>query len=159
MVLMDKVELTKYSHSVGEANYHLQFTPKYRHKIFANPMILNETRRVLLALCEQLEIGCAGIGFGPDHVHLFVNKCKNYSEAELSRRLKGASSRVLRANLWRELRPYYWSDSFWTDGHFGRTVGAVTNEAMRKYINESQHKHWTANENKTTQTTMLQYSS
>ena len=159
MVLMEKIELTKYSHSVGEANYHLQFTPKYRRLIFEDQAILIETRRVLLALCEQLKIECAGIGFGPDHVHMFVNKCKNYSEVELTRRLKGASSRVLRANLWRELRPYLWGDSFWSNGHFGRTVGAVTNEAMKKYVTESQHKHWIAKERKVIQTTMLQYSS
>ena len=37
--------------------------------------------------------------FGPDHVHVFVSRCKNYSVPEIVRRLKGASSRRIRLEL------------------------------------------------------------
>ena len=36
---MEKIELTKCNHYVGEANYHIQFTPKYRKPIFENAKI------------------------------------------------------------------------------------------------------------------------
>ena len=137
-----ELKLLKSSHTVGEANYHLQFTPKYRKEVFASPVIKAKCERLLLGVARQMGIIVAGIGFGPDHVHLFVSGCKNYGAAQLADRLKGASSRFIRANLWRELGPYYWGDSFWTDGYFHRTVGAVTYDVMKYYVEKSQDKHW-----------------
>ena len=130
------------AHYVDESNYHLQFTPKYRLHVFADAVIRGECERLLLVEAERMHIIVAGIGFGSDHVHLFVSNCKNYSVAELVKRLKGVTSRVIRANLWRELRPYYWGDSFWSDGYFYRSVGAVTYDVMKFYVEKSQDKHW-----------------
>jgi len=110
--------------------------------VFASAVIRGECERLLLAEAERLGILVAGIGFGSDHVHLFVSNCKNYSVAELVKRLKGVTSRVIRANLWRELRAYYWGDSFWSDGYFYRSVGAVTYDVMKFYVEKSQDKHW-----------------
>ena len=138
----EKLKLLRSSHSVGESNYHLQFTPKYRKKVFANPIVRIECERILTGIANQLGIIMSGIGFGQDHVHLFVSNCKNFSPVELARRLKGASSRMLRANLCKELRPFYWGDSFWSDGFFYRSVGAVTAEVMQNYVSVSQQKHW-----------------
>ena len=137
-----KLKLLRSSHSVGESNYHLQFTPKYRKKVFANHIVRIECERILTGIANQLGIILSGIGFGQDHVHLFVSNCKNFSPVELARRLKGASSRMLRANLCKELRPFYWGDSFWSDGFFYRSVGAVTAEVMQNYVSVSQQKHW-----------------
>jgi len=139
---MKELKLLRNAHSVGESNYHLQFTPKYRKKVFANPVIKAECERVLLGIAKQMRIIVAGIGFGPDHVHMFVSNCKNYSVVKLVNQLKGVSSRVLRANLWRELAVYYWGDSFWSDGDFHRSVGAVTYDVMKFYVEKSQDKHW-----------------
>lgn len=139
---MEELKLLRNAHSVGESNYHLQFTPKYRKKIFANPVIKAECERVLLGIAKQMKIIVAGIGFGPDHVHMFVSNCKNYSVVKLVNQLKGVSSRVLRANLWRELTEYYWGDSLWSDGDFHRSVGAVTYTTMQYYVQHSQDKHW-----------------
>lgn len=137
-----KLKLLRNSHSVGESNFHLQFTPKYRKGVFYNETIKAECERLFLAIAERMGIIVAGIGFGPDHCHLFVSGCKNYAAAELARRLKGATSRFIRANCWKELKPYYWGDSFWSDGYFYRSVGAVTFETMKFYVEKSQDKHW-----------------
>lgn len=53
---MDEMKLLKHAHSVGESNYHLQFTPKYRKKIFMNPVIKAECERVLLGIAKQMRI-------------------------------------------------------------------------------------------------------
>ena len=98
----------------------------------------------------------AGVGIGPDHAHIFVASWKNYSIAELAQRFKGASSRVIRQKLPVRLTVKgLYGDSMWSDGYFHRTVGAVTTETMKKYVNESQKKHWTAQKPVQTQTTLL----
>ena len=44
-----KIELISSSHSVGEANYHMQFTPAYKRDIFADELVKILTRDYLLA--------------------------------------------------------------------------------------------------------------
>jgi len=151
------LKLLKSAHSVGEANMHLQFTPKYRKPIFEDEDIRMTCEQVFVGIAESMGISLAGVGFGPDHAHLFVTGCKNYSAAELAQRFKGASSRVIRKNCWGKLSKWLYGDSMWSDGYFYRTVGAVSNESMRRYVVESQKKHWTAQKAATTQTTLLHF--
>jgi len=149
--------LLKNSHCVGEANVHLQFTPKYRKPVFEDNVVRFACLQVFKGIASRLGIGLAGVGFGPDHVHLFVTGCKNYSAKQLAKRFKGASSRVLRKNYQDRLNKWLWGDSLWTSGYFYRYVGAVTNEAMQKYVTESQSKHWTTTISNQPQTTLLDY--
>ena len=138
------IELVRSTHSLGEANFHMKFTPKYRRDVFRD----GEVRRV----CEEsfretaIRYGFAvhAIEFGPEHVHIFVGACKNLSVSGLARLLKGASSRRLRSQCWDRFRSKLWGDSFWTDGYFYRSVGATTNEAIKYYLEHSQRKHWKA---------------
>jgi len=152
------LKLIKSCHCVGEANVHLQFTPKYRRKIFEDEELRTVCEQLFYGIAERLGVRLAGLGFGPDHVHLFVAGCKNYGAAELARKFKGVSSRLLRKNHWARLKAKeLYGDSLWSGGYFYRYVGAVTNETMKKYVQESQSKHWQAHEPTNTQTTLLQF--
>jgi len=137
-----KVELVRYSHSLGESGLHLQFTPAYRRPVFEIPKVRRLVRLYLENKTKRMGIILAGIGFGPDHLHVFVCNFKNYSIAELARQLKGFVSRMMRKNHKKLFRHLLWGDKFWTSGYFHRTVGAVTTETMKFYIEHSQDKHW-----------------
>ena len=80
--------------------------------------------------------------FGPDHVHVFVSRCKNYSVPYIVQRLKGASSHRIRHELWERVKDKLWGDSFWSDGYFYRSIGSTTSDAVEYYIKYSQKKHW-----------------
>ncbi len=146
-------------HSVGEANLHLQFTPKYRRMLFSDEVLRTACEELMKGIAKSLGVGLAGIGFGPDHVHLFVSGWKNYSIAKLSKRFKGSVSRLLRKNYFDRIKPFLWGKSFWTGGYFYRTVGAVNRETMLKYVTESQSHHWKEQTVSPVnqQTTLLQY--
>ncbi len=151
-----KVKLTRYNHCVGESNLHLQFTPKYRKRIFEDKDVRKECEKQFQEIALRLNVQLAGIGFGPDHAHAFVTDWKNYSIAKLVQRFKGASSRVIRQKLLvRLVVKGLYGDSMWSDGYFHRTVGAVTTETMKKYVNESQKKHWKVHKPVQAQTTLL----
>jgi putative transposase len=151
--------LVSYNHCVGESNLHLQFTPKYRKRIFEDKDVLAECERQFQEIAAQLKVQLAGMGLGPDHAHIFVMNWKNYSIAELAQRFKGASSRAIRQKYPVRLTVKgLYGDSMWSDGYMHRTVGAVTAETMKKYVNESQQKHWTANKPTQVQTTLIQCS-
>ena len=135
-------ELRHSAHTVGETNLHLQFTPAYRRDIFRDPLTRELTTAYLVERAQQLKVRVAAIDCGPDHIHLFVEDWKNYSIKDLARELKMYASRKMR----RGHRPLFcnklWGKKFWSSGYFHRTVGVVTAETVRKYVSESQKKHW-----------------
>ncbi|MDG6994911.1 MAG: transposase [Nitrososphaerota archaeon] len=64
---------------LGESNYHLQFTPKYRRDVFRDEAVKDLCRRSFEEVCTKMRIGMVACEFGPDHAHVFVANCKNYS--------------------------------------------------------------------------------
>lgn len=151
------VKLLSDCHSVGEANLHLQFTPKYRKPVFEGEVLRAACELAFKGVAARLRIGLAGLGFGSDHCHLFITKWKNYSIAELAKRFKGAVSRALRNAYALRVNKWLWGKGFWTGGYFYRTVGAVTTQAMLKYVTEAQQKHWKKTPPSNPQTTLLQF--
>ena len=84
----------------------------------------------------------AAIDCGPDHIHLFVEDWKNYAIKDLARELKMHSSRKMRKSHSYLFCAKLWGEKFWSAGYFHRTVGVVTAETVRRYVKESQKKHW-----------------
>ena len=157
------MELMRGHHSVGEANLHLQFTPKYRRDVFRDGVVQRVCEESFRETAEQLGVVVHALAFGPDHVHVFVGACRNHSVAEIVRRLKGASSRRVRQKCRDRVRMKLWGDAFWSGGYFYRSVGSTTGKAIQYYIQNSQQNHWTAldheeyKQRKDTQTTISQF--
>ena len=133
-----KVELISGSHSIGETNLHLQFTPAYRKGIFQGEAVRILTRDYMIAAARKYRFDIAAIGFGGDHVHVFVVKWKNFSVAKLAQLLKGFSSRMMRKFHKDLFEAFLWGNKFWSAGYFYRTVGAVNSATVEKYVAESQ---------------------
>jgi REP element-mobilizing transposase RayT len=91
---------------------------------------------------KQLGIALEAIEFGPDHVHLFVTNCRKHSVSSLAFHFKGSSSYFLRKHAWDEIRHMLWGSSFWSDGYFYESVGRVTSDSIKYYIERQQGKHW-----------------
>jgi len=140
---MEKVfELVKGRHSIGESNFHLQFTAAYRRKIFGRERVQKLTRAYLESRAHEMGLILWALDFGPDHVHLFVGNCRTYSVSQLANSLKGFVSRMMRKNHRRLFGDLLWGQKFWTSGYFYRSVGSVTSEAMKFYVAHAQRKHW-----------------
>jgi len=137
-----KTELVISAHAIGESNYHLQLTPAYRQDIFRDPMVRELTLAYVAQKLQQHKVVLAGYGFGPDHFHIFVSNVRFISEVELARQIKGFSSYMMRKGHWYMFKDKLWGDKFWSEGHFYRSVGAVTKESMKWYVEEGQKKHW-----------------
>ena len=136
------METKKYSHAVGEFNYHIQLTPAYRREIFSDEKVLKLTRAYLVAKIEKMKLNLVALEFGPDHVHIFVADCKNYAPCQILQFLKGFSSRMMRKNHFELFKMYLWGNKFWSEGYFCRSIGETTSDAVQHYIEESQEKHW-----------------
>ena len=137
-----EIQLTRSTHSVGEANYHMQFTPVYRRSVFGNELTRILVRDYILAAARNHDITVAAIGFGPDHCHVFTVACKNHSAAQVAKLLKGFSSFMMRKHHRDLFGNHLYGGKFWTGGYFYRTVGAVNSETVHRYVEHSQRKHW-----------------
>ena len=136
------IQMESHSHSFGLSCRHLQFTPKYRRKVFRDPVIKRACKGICSAVARELEIVLAAAEFGPDHMHIFLANCKHYSEVELANRFKGRISYEIRKRFAEKLIKFRLGKSFWNDGYFYETCGNVTAEARENYIKRGQLKHW-----------------
>ncbi|MCI6266594.1 MAG: IS200/IS605 family transposase, partial [Erysipelotrichaceae bacterium] len=68
-----------------------------------------------------------------EHVHMLVSCPPNISVSQMMQYLKERSSKKLQEEF-SELKRKYWGQHIWTTGYFCRTVGTVTNEMIKEYI-------------------------
>lgn len=137
-----KIDLVRSKHAVGESNFHYLFTPAYRRPIFRDSRVKNLVLAYLKVAVTNLKVKIVSVEFGPDHMHLFLTNCKNYSAKELAQKLKGFISYEMRKNHSKLFCHLLWGERFWTRGYFYRSIGAATAEAVKYYIENSQEKHW-----------------
>ena len=130
------------NHCVGEANWHLQFTPAYRKDIFRNALVRELTLGYLFEGAKKIGVKITALEFGPDHVHLFLEGTRKVSVIHAVQTLKGFSSRQMRQAHKYLFKEKIWGNKFWTNGYFYQTVGTITSETVKKYIEEGQTKHW-----------------
>ena len=120
------------NHLVYSCQYHVVFCPKYRRKVLEGDI---DKRLKELILEKQKEYGYEILDMEvmPDHVHLLidtspiigiftiVNKIKGYTSHELRKEFPSLKSRL---------------PTLWTQSKFISSVGAVTLEVVKRYIEE-----------------------
>ena len=70
---------------------------------------------------------------GKDHVHILVSAPPTIAPAKLVQYIKGRSSRLIQEEF-PHLQKKYWGQHMWGRGYFCSTVGTVTEETIRTYI-------------------------
>lgn len=73
----------------------------------------------------------------PNHVQLLVRAPTYLSPAKMLQYLKGKSSDRLQREF-RELQKRYWGQHLWGSGYFCVTMGAVTEEQVKRSIEEQE---------------------
>ena len=116
--------------AVFSLKYHLVWCPKYRRPVLVDE-IATRLRYLLIEKAAEFDITVHAIEVRPDHLHLFVQADPTLCVAEIVNRLKGYTSRKMRAQF-KTLRtrlPCLWSRSY-----YAGTVGHVREATVRKYI-------------------------
>lgn len=116
--------------TVSYINYHFVFCPKYRRKIFLIPNIEARFKELTQQMCDQMGIKIIAMECHIDHVHLFLKCWPSQSPAEIMKKIKGASSHVLR----NEFSEITGMSSLWTRSYFVSTAGNVSSETIKWYI-------------------------
>lgn len=130
--------LKRTSHAVYDTKYHLVWAPKYRK--WMKDEMRRRVRELFEAIARDFGLEIEAMEIALDHVHLFVSFPPRYAIAKVVGILKSISSSAL-FKEYPELRKELWSEEFWEDGYFVRTVGdTVTKEMIKRYITYHQHE-------------------
>lgn len=116
--------------------YHLIWCPKYRRKILVNDV---ETRlkQLLTEKAKEINVTIEKIEIMPDHVHLFVKCDPTDSPSWVVGQLKGYSSRILRLEF-KTLKSRL--PSLWTRSFYCESIGHISEETIKKYIEDQKNK-------------------
>ena len=128
-------ELKRFSHSVGQNWYHIVLIPRMRYPVFKQVHQRELAMNAIGWICKRHNIDLFTKEVMDDHVHLFVSCPPDYSIRQMIQIIKGGTSYFIR-RFHPSLKKY---KALWSKGYMYRSVGQVTAETVRKYINESNH--------------------
>lgn len=121
---------------VYSCQYHVIFTTKYRRKVISETV---EEKLKAIIYEKQAAYGYEIIEIEtmPDHVHLLIDCNPQNGVCEIVRKIKGVTSRIIR-----ETCPEVKSriPCLWTRSKFISSVGAVSIEIVKKYIEEQKNR-------------------
>ena len=133
------------SHSKHNINYHIVFIPKYRKEVLVGEKLMEILTTIIKGKCEDLKCELLALEIMPDHIHLFVGAKPTHTPYKIVSQLKRNTSRQLRL-AFEELKylkyPQKWKQfkSLWADGYYCGSAGHVSQDAVKRYINEQEGK-------------------
>ena len=144
---MDKIRRKPFKSSkniVFDCKYHVIWCVKYRKQL-----IKGKLEERLKEICKEvagkrnaniIEMEC-----DKDHIHLLVEADPQYGIHKLVKEMKGLSSRFLRKEfeVARTRVP-----SLWTNSYFVSTVGSVSLDVVKKYIEDQKTTYHQERKNK-----------
>ena len=115
---------------VFSCQYHIIWCPKYRRKVLINGVDVR-LKEILKYVADELDAEIIELEVMPDHVHLIIDCDPTFGIYKIVKRMKGASSRVLRDEFsWLKSR----IPTLWTNSVCILTTGGATIEIIKKYI-------------------------
>jgi putative transposase len=121
------------SHTKWKCQYHIVFIPKYRRKVLYGK-IKADVREILKKLCQYKKVEIIEGAVCSDHVHLCISIPPKLSVSEFMGYLKGKSALMI-YDAYPD-QGSKWSRAFWARGYYVATVGNITEEAIKRYIQE-----------------------
>lgn len=125
---------------VYNINYHVVWSVKYRRKIL-NAEIEEYLKELVQEIANDkgFVVHLFEVGEG-DHCHCFVSGPPKISITDIVKYLKGITGRKL-FEKYPDLRAKLWKGELWNHSYYVETIGSVSEEAIRKYI-EKQAKQY-----------------
>ena len=129
------------NHSVFSLNYHLVLVTKYRRKVITD-QISDRLKEIFTYIQPDYNITLKEWNHDRDHVHILFSA---HPKSELTKFLNAynsASSRLVKKEH-PEIRSQLWKDAFWSQSFCLISVGGVTLDILKTYIEtqgEKEHK-------------------
>lgn len=109
---------------------------KYRKKLLNRCGY--DIKYIFNEISEKQNVNILEMEIDKDHIHLLVQYNPTQSMLEIIRSIKQISTyRIWRSEHRDFLKRHFWKErTFWSDGYFVGSIGQVSEETIRKYIQE-----------------------
>jgi putative transposase len=101
--------------------------------------VAHETKRLIYQCAQERGFQILALETDIDHVHCCVSAPPRFSPAMIVGHLKGYTSKYLREKFPHLLKKCG-QEQLWTQAYYIGTAGTVSQEIIRRYINECQGK-------------------
>ena len=119
--------------------YHIIWCPKFRFNVLKNG-IDESLKSILFKISDRYGYEIKEIEVMPDHIHIFISTKPTVAPTDVVRTLKSISAIEL-FKQYPELKKFYSRcGSLWSKGYFASSVGNVSEETVRRYIQEQKSK-------------------
>lgn len=123
------------NHCVYSIAYHIVFCPKRRKAVLVGD-IKNDLNLIIEEVCKEVKSEIITKEIMPEHVHLFVTMRPDISPHKFIKKIKGKSSRLLRAKFPQLLKlPALWSSSYYCG-----SIGQTSDSTIKMYIENQKGK-------------------
>lgn len=119
-------------HTIFKIEYHFVWVTKYRFHVLKGDVAIR-VRKLTRQICETQEIQIIKGSVSKGHIHVLLSAPPEISPSEIMRRIKGRTARKLMEEF-SELKKRYWGRHLWARGYFCATVGEMTEEMIKQYL-------------------------
>lgn len=123
------------THIVYSCYYHIIFTPKYRKKVLIGN-VEKRVKELFFEISNKYQFEITDIEVMPEHVHMVISCDPSFGIVKCIHKLKGSSSNILR----KEFPHLMKMPTLWTRSSFISSVGSVTLDVVKKYIEDQKGK-------------------
>ena len=115
--------------------YHIIFVCKYRKKLLVSKQISNNIKQFSYEICQKHKAIIRYMETDKDHINYMIETEPTISVSKIVTLMKSYTT----YHIWKRY-PYYLKKHFWkghtfrTDGYFACSVGNVSEETLKKYI-------------------------
>ena len=122
------------NHSKFLIKYHIILVCKYRKQLLVGAFEY-DMKKIMRHISEMSDFDIKVMETDKDHLHMMVRSEPKLSPLQIVRRLKQMSTSA----VWKKYRDFlrhnfYKEHTFWTDGYFVSSIGNVSQETIKKYI-------------------------
>lgn len=122
------------NHSKFLIKYHIILVCKYRKQLLVGA-VEYDMKKIMQHISEMSDFDIEVMETDKDHLHMMVRSDPKLSPLQIVRRLKQMSTTAVWKKYGDFLRHnFYKEHTFWTDGYFVSSIGNVSQEIIKKYI-------------------------
>ena len=122
------------NHSKFLIKYHIILVCKYRKQLLVGAFEY-DMKKIMRHISEMSDFDIEVMETDKDHLHMMVRSDPKLSPLQIVRRLKQMSISAVWKKYGDFLRHnFYKEHTFWTDGYFVSSIGNVSQETIKKYI-------------------------
>ena len=106
-----------------------------RKKLLVSQQISDDIKQFSYEICQKHKVIIKYMETDKDHIHYMIETEPTMSVSKIVNLMKSYTTYHIWKRYPNYLRKHFWKEhTFWTDGYFACSVGNVSEEMLKKYI-------------------------